>query len=147
MKILKERKGLFVKILVSVLFVFLCYGLSEKAFHWAVCGEKERKELDMLFLMFCEKEADAWFEKRFWEECTKNDKNLPPLTELLISACKEPAVRGFSDGEKLFVIEGKTDEVYFLDLRTGEKTPVPDGEQLWDEVFLSPDLVWFDGYL
>jgi hypothetical protein len=34
-----------------------------------------------------------------------------------------------------------------LDLRTGEKTPVPDGKQLWDEVFLSPDLVFFNGYL
>ena len=148
MQILKERKSLFVKILVSVLFVFLCYGLSVKTFHWTVCEEKEPHGLEFdLFLMFCEKEKDEWFEKRFWEECTKNDKNLPPHTELLISACKEPAVRGFSDGEELFVIEDKTGESYFLDLRTGEKTPVPDGKQLWDEVFLSPYLVWFNGYL
>lgn len=148
MQILKERKSLFVKILVSVLFVFLCYGLSVKTFHWTVCEETEPHGLEFdLFLMFCEKEKDEWFEKRFWEECTKNDKNLPPHTELLISACKEPAVRGFSDGEELFVIEDKTGEAYFLNLRTGEKTPVPDGKQLWDEVFLSPDLVWFNGYL
>ena len=148
MQILKERKSLFVKILVSVLFVFLCYGLSVKTFHLAVCEEKEPHGLEFdLFLMFCEKEKNEWFEKRFWEECTKNDKDIPPHTEVLISACKEPAVRGFSDGEKLFVIEDKTGEAYFLNLRTGEKTSVPDGKQLWDEVFLSPDLVFFNGYL
>ncbi len=56
-------------------------------------------------------------------------------------------MRGLPGGEKLFVIEDKTGEAYFLNLRTGEKTPVPDGKQLWNEVFLSPDLVWLRGYL
>ncbi len=61
MQTLKEKKPLLVKILAVILFVFMCYGLSVKTFHWVVCGEKERGDRGMdfqLFLMFCEKEKN-----------------------------------------------------------------------------------------
>ncbi|HNC09060.1 MAG TPA: hypothetical protein PLX14_10175 [Anaerolineales bacterium] len=149
MKNLNEKtfKKWAVRLLYAGAFIFLCYGISVTTFHWAMCGERDRYGVEVdLFLMFCPKEADEWFEKRFWEECTKNDLNLPPNTELLISACKEPAVRGVPGGEMLFVSEDKTGETYMLNLRTGKKTLVPDGQLIWDKgVFLSSELVWLEG--
>ncbi len=146
MKIFKERKDLLIKILAVVLLVFMCYILSAKTFHWVACGEKDRREVDILFLFFCPKEVNQWYENLYWEDCAKQDKQIPPNTELLISACKNPVVRGIPGGEVLFVKEFKTGEIYLLDLRTGEKTSVPDGQLLWDEgVFLSSELVWLKG--
>ena len=77
--------------------------------------------------------------------CTKQDRNIPSNTEVLVSACKKPVVQGVSGGEVLFVYEGLTDKMYLLDLRTGEKRKVPKDFALRNEervVFLSSDLIW-----
>lgn len=90
--------------------------------------------------------AKPKYEKIFWEECVKQDEQIPLNTELLISACVEPEVRGVPEGNILFVREEKTGEVYILDLRTGEKKQVPnDPDLLKRGVFLSSELVWLEG--
>lgn len=87
-----------------------------------------------------------WHEKIFWEECVKQDEQIPPNTELLISACTNPEVRGVPEGDMLFVREKKTGEVYILDLRTGEKKQVPNDPVLLKRgIFLSSELVWLEG--
>ena len=94
MKIFKERKDLLIKILAVVLLVFMCYILSAKTFHWVACGEKDRREVDILFLFFCPKEVNQWYENLYWEDCAKQDKQIPPNTELLISAFKNRYLTG-----------------------------------------------------
>jgi hypothetical protein len=92
----------------------------------------------------------------FWKLCTEQDQNIPPNTEVLVSACKRPAVHGVPDGDTLFVREIRVDRLYFLDLRpektylldlrTGEKRKVPNDPLLLDKgIFLSSDLVWLEG--
>ncbi len=82
----------------------------------------------------------------FWPLCLKQDRDIPPNTEVLVSACKNPGVRGVPGGGVLFVHEGRTGKMYLLDLRTGEKRKVPDDPLLLDHgVFLSSELVWLEG--
>jgi hypothetical protein len=48
-------------------------------------------------------------------------------------------------GEVLFVHENRPENMYLLDLRTGEKKAVPDDPFLLDYgVFLSSELVWLE---
>jgi len=84
----------------------------------------------------------------FFPLCIKEDIFRPPNTEVLVSACKKPGVRGVPGGEVLFVREAKTNKIYLLDLRTGEKRKVPTDPLLLDKgVFLNSDLVWLEGSL
>jgi hypothetical protein len=84
----------------------------------------------------------------FWKLCTEQDQNIPPNTEVLVSACKKPGARGVPDGETLFVREVRTGKMYLLDLRTSEKRKVPNDPLLLDKgIFLSSDLVWLEGSL
>ncbi|MCC6260089.1 MAG: hypothetical protein IT311_04420 [Anaerolineales bacterium] len=84
----------------------------------------------------------------FFPLCLKEDLFRPPNTEVLVSACKKPVVRGVPGGEVLFVHENLTDKTYLLDLRTGEKRKVPDDPLLLSKgVFLSSELVWLKGSL
>jgi hypothetical protein len=72
----------------------------------------------------------------------------PPNTEVLVSACKRPIVRGVPGGEVVLVHENLTDKTYLLDLRTGEKRKVPDDPLLLSKgIFLSSELVWLEGSL
>jgi hypothetical protein len=143
MQNLKERKPLLIKILTVILLVLLfctlSYTLSVKALHWKICKGPERAEL---FWLVCKEEQEALF----WETCKESDHNLPPNTEVLVSACTRPTATGVPGGEALFVREGLTNEMYLLDLRTGEKRDVPDDPLLLDHgVFLSSELVWLEG--
>ncbi|MBI3163163.1 MAG: hypothetical protein HYZ24_00655 [Chloroflexi bacterium] len=80
--------------------------------------------------------------------CLKEDIFRPPHTEVLISACKQPFATGVPGGEVVFVYEGRTDKMYLLDLRTGEKRKLPDNPLLSDKgVFLNSDLIWLEGSL
>lgn len=82
----------------------------------------------------------------FWNLCTEQDRELPPNTEVLVSACKRPIATGVPGGEVLFVHEGRTGRTYLLDLRTGEKRWVPNDPLLLDKgIFLSSELVWLEG--
>ena len=83
----------------------------------------------------------------FWTLCKRQDRNIPPNTEILVSACKEPSAIVVPGGEVLFVREYRTNKIYLLDLRTGEKKDVPNDPLLRGErvVFLSPELVWLEG--
>jgi len=82
----------------------------------------------------------------FWKLCTEQDRDIPANAELLVSACKRPEVRGVPGGEVLFVHEVKTGKIYLLDLRTGEKRKVPNGQLVLDKgIFLSSELVWLEG--
>lgn len=119
MQILKERKPLLIKILAVVLLVLLCCNLPK-----------------------------LLREALFWKLCREQDGNLPPHTELLVSACKSPVARGVPGGEMLFVREGRTDKMYLLDLHTGEKRDVPDDQLFLDKgIFLNSELVWLEGSL
>ena len=81
----------------------------------------------------------------FLKLCLEQDREIPPHTEVLISACKKPGVWGVPGGEFLFVREGRT-KMYMLDLRTGLIKKVPNYPHLLDRgVFLSPELVWLKG--
>lgn len=78
--------------------------------------------------------------------CTKQDREIPPNTEVIVSACKRPVVRGVPGGETLFVHEVRTGRMYLLDLRTGEKRKVLNDPLLLDKgIFLSSELVWLEG--
>lgn len=82
----------------------------------------------------------------FWPLCLKQDIIRPPKTKVIVSACKSAKVFGVPGGEVLFVREGRTDKMYLLDLRTGEKRSVPNDPLLLDYgVFLTPELVWLEG--
>ena len=81
----------------------------------------------------------------FWPLCLMQDRDIPPNTEVIVSACKRPVAPGVPGGEVLFVYEGSTDKMYLLDLRTGEKRDVPDDPLLLDHgIFLSSELVWLE---
>lgn len=143
MQILKDKKTLLIKLLVAVFLVFMCCALSKEAFLWKVCNEPDRGPLEeLIFWGQCEEQKEALFQ----ETCEEFDRNLPPNTELLVSACTSPYVVGVPDGKTLFVHEKKTGKVYLLDLRTGEKRKVPDDPLFLDHgVFLSSELVWLEG--
>jgi hypothetical protein len=82
----------------------------------------------------------------FFPLCIKEDIFRPPNTEVLVSACKRPGARGIPGGEAVFIYEGRTDNAYLLDLRTGEKRKVPvDSHLLIDGVFLSSQWIWLEG--
>jgi len=84
----------------------------------------------------------------FWKLCLEQDHDIPPNTEVLVSACKSPVATGVPGGEVLFVREGRTEKIYLLDLRTGEKRDVPNDPLLLDKgIFLSSELVWLEGSL
>src|SRR5687768_6554590 len=74
----------------------------------------------------------------FWRLCWKQDHNLPPNTEVIASACQRPDALGVPGGEVLFVHEGRTGDMYLLNLRSSEKIAVLDDPFLLDHgVFLS----------
>ena len=80
--------------------------------------------------------------------CIKEDIFRPSHTEVLVSACKQPFAIGVPGGEDVFIYEGRTDKMYLLNLRTGEKRKIPDDHLFVNEgVFLSSDLVWLEGSL
>lgn len=80
--------------------------------------------------------------------CRKEDIFRPPHTKVLVSSCKQPFAIGVPGGEAVFVYEGRTDKMYLLDLRTGEKRKIPDDPLFVDKgVFLGSDLVWLEGSL
>jgi hypothetical protein len=82
----------------------------------------------------------------FWKLCTEQDREIPPNTEVIVSACKRPNAIGVPGGDVLFVQEGRSGRMYLLDLRTGEKRKVPNDPHLVDKgVFLSSNLVWLRG--
>jgi len=126
MQNLKERKPLLIKILAVVLLVLLCCNLPS-----------------LLFSLL------------FWPLCLKQDRDIPPNTEVLISACnKRLLVTVTPDGKALFVRKVsasssyRLDDVYLLDLHTGEKRDVPEDPLLMETKgkLLSSELVWLDGY-
>jgi hypothetical protein len=112
---------------------------------------KERKPLlikilvvVLLVLLCCNLPGEILF----WKLCTEQDRELPPHSEVLVSACKKPVATGVPGGEVLFVHENRSGRMYLLDLRTGEKRKVPNDPLLLEEgIFLSSDLVWLEGSL
>lgn len=82
----------------------------------------------------------------FWSLCTEQDRDLPPNTEVLVSACKKPVASGVPGGEAVFVHEVRTGRMYLLDLHTGEERKVPNDSLLLETgVFLSSELIWLEG--
>jgi len=82
----------------------------------------------------------------FWWLCTEQDREIPPNTEVIVSACKDPVATGVPGGDVVFVSEGRSGRMYLLDLRTGEKRKVPNDLLLVDKgIFLSSELVWLEG--
>jgi len=82
----------------------------------------------------------------FWYSCTKQNRIIPPNTEIIVSACKRPNARGVPGGDSLFVREGLSGRMYLLDLRTGKKKNVPNDPLLLDNgIFLNSELVWLEG--
>lgn len=82
----------------------------------------------------------------FRKLCIEQDRDIPPHSEVLVSACKFPIVRGVPGGEVLFVYEERSGKIYLLDLRTGEKRKVPNGRLVLNKgIFLSSELVWLKG--
>jgi hypothetical protein len=113
----KERKPMLAKPLAVILLVLLCY--------------------------LCYRVGEELLFRRL---CSEQDRNIPPNTEVIVSACKRPGAFGVPGGEVLFVHEGRTDKMYLLNLRTGEKRDVPNDPLLLDHgVFLSSELVWLEG--
>lgn len=100
--------------------------------------------LVILLVLLCYKLSQAML---FSTLCKRQDRNIPPNTEVLVSACKRPSTVGVPGGEVLFVYERSINKIYLLDLRTGERRDVPNDPLLRGEriVFLSPDLVWVEG--
>lgn len=84
----------------------------------------------------------------FLSLCIREDIFRPSHTKVLVSACKQPFAIGVPGGEDVFIYEGRTDKMYLLDLRTGEKRKIPDDPLFLDKgMFLSSDLVWLEGSL
>ena len=135
--------GIVYKVLLTCAVIFVGYKLLALTFVWTFCGVRERSESELnMFHLLCPYESIQRYEEYlFWEECPKSDKELPPNTELLISACVDPQVRGVPGGEVLFVYEAKTGATYLLDLKTGEKKLIPDDRMSGGGVFLNSDLV------
>ncbi|MBI5825971.1 MAG: hypothetical protein HZB18_18240 [Chloroflexi bacterium] len=130
-----------------IMLILTCCILPVKALHWSICRVQTPDRLkDVLFQAFCPEEVEQLYENLYWEECAKEDKQIPPHTEVLISACKNSAVRGVPGGEYLFVNELKTGEIYLLNLRTGEKKQVPNDPLVLERgIFLNSELVWLEG--
>jgi hypothetical protein len=110
---------------------------------------KERKPLlvkilaiVLLVLLCCKLPGEVLF----WYSCTKQDHNIPPNTEVIVSACKRPNVIGVPGGEVLFVQEVNSGKMYFLDLQTGEKRNVSNDPLLPNKgIFLNSELAWLRG--
>jgi|CXWL01.1.fsa_nt_gi hypothetical protein len=110
---------------------------------------KERKPLlikilavVLLVLLCCNLPEEILFRKL----CTEQDRDIPPHSEVLVSACKRPIVRGVPGGEVLFVYEERSGKMYLLDLRTGEKRKIPNDRLVLNKgIFLSSELVWLEG--
>jgi hypothetical protein len=82
----------------------------------------------------------------FWKFCTEQDRDIPPNTEVIVSACKDPVATGVPGGDVVFVREGRSGRMYLLDLRTGEKRKIPNDSLFVDKgIFLSSELVWLEG--
>ncbi len=124
MQSFKERNPLLVKLLAVVLLVMLCCNLP------------------------------SWL---FWPLCMKEDLFRPFNTKILISACnKEERMRitVTPDGKALFVTKAspdssyRLDDVYLLDLSTGEKRDIPEDPLLMETQgeLLNSELVWLEGY-
>ncbi|MBI5825974.1 MAG: hypothetical protein HZB18_18255 [Chloroflexi bacterium] len=146
MQNLKERKPLLFKILTGVVLVIMCCLLPKIVFDWGICRVLVDYGDWWLDSVCPDEVVEQWYENLFWEDCARQDKQIPPNTEVLISACTNPEVRGVPGGEVLFVHEAKTGEIYLLDLRTGEKKQVPDDPLLLERgIFLSSELVWLRG--
>jgi hypothetical protein len=102
----------------------------------------------VLLVVLCCNLPSLLYSLRFPSLCLKQDRDIPPNTEVIVSACKRPVVTGVPDGETLFVREHSSEKMYLLDLRTGEKRDVPNDPLLLDHgVFLSSELVWLEGSL
>jgi hypothetical protein len=113
----------------------------------------------VLLIVLCCNLPSLLYSLRFPSLCLKQDLLRPPNTEILISACnKEERMRitVTPDGKALFVtkksarnnISGNIpapDEVYLLDLSTGEKRNVPVENLYWMEQgeLLSSELFWW----
>ena len=141
--------GIVYKVLLTCAVIFVGYKLLALTFVWTFCGVRERSESELnMFHLLCPYESVQRYEEYlFWEECPKSDKDLPPNTELLISACVDPQVRGVPGGEVLFVHEAKTDATYLLDLKTGERRTIPEDPLLLAKgVFINSEWVWLEGY-
>lgn len=96
----------------------------------------------LLALTICYLPEEILFRKL----CAEQDRDIPPHSEVLVSACKRPIVRGVPGGEVLFVYEERSGKIYLLDLRTGEKRKVPNGRLVLNKgIFLSSELVWLKG--
>ena len=145
MQILKEKIPLLIKTLTVIFLTFMCCALSKEAFLWKVCNESDRGPLEeLIFWGQCEQQKETLF----LETCEEFDRNLPPNTELLVSACTSPHAIGVSDGKILFVREEKTGKIYLLDLSTGEKKDIPIDRLILDRgIFLSSELIWMQGSL
>jgi hypothetical protein len=141
-----KRHSLLIILLAVILLALLCYTLSVKALHWKICKNPDHSNTlqEELFWQICKEEQEVLFLKT----CEEFDRNPPPNTEVLVSACKRPGAIGVPGGKVLFVREGLTNKMYLLDLRTGEKRDAPDDPLLLDHgIFLSSELVWLEGSL
>ncbi len=132
------------KFLLICAVIFACYKLLALTFVWSFCGVRELSGMETdIFFTLCPQDAQQRYEEHlFWEECINQDKQVPPNTEIIISACTDPEVRGVPGGELLYVYENKTGDVYLLDLRTGEKRLLPSD---FGGTFLTSELVWIHG--
>ena len=158
MKTLKEKR-LFVTISAVIFLVLLCFTFSTRILIPKLCKDEGQDILqnhfqidystislfgllkEELFWEICEEEQEVLF----LEACQEQDRNLPPNTEILVSACTGPYAVEVPGGEVVFVHEGLTNKMYLLDLRTGEKRDVPDDPRFEHAIFLSSELVWLEG--
>ena len=80
----------------------------------------------------------------FWTLCKRQDRKIPPNTEILVSACKRASAIGVPGGEVLFVYERSANKIYLLDLRTGEKRDVPNDPLLRSKYYGYDHVVFFE---
>ncbi len=98
----------------------------------------------LLVLLLCKLPGEILF----WVLCAEQDRDIPPNTEVIVSACKRPIAIGVPGGDALFVREESSSKIYLLDLRTKEKRKVPNDPLLENKgIFLSSELVWLEGSL